>query len=128
MIFTLDKRELEIMELFWREDRALTHADISKLLEDTVGRNTVYLHLNTLLDKGAIQTGPSVRRGRTYGRTFIAAITKSKYMAMQVAGFVRDDDERLRSVFAALIDTTYIDSATLDELSAIIEQKRKELD
>ena len=67
------KGELEIMELLWGQERALTHAEISDRLKETTGRNTVYLHLNSLLAKGAIQIGPSVRRGRTYGRTFLAA-------------------------------------------------------
>lgn len=75
-MYSLKKGELEIMELLWRKGRALTHAEISELLKDTIGRNTVYLHLNRLLDKGAIQIGPSVRRAGPMEELSLPPLTK----------------------------------------------------
>ena len=126
-MYALNKRELKIMELLWHENRALTHADISELITDTVGRNTVYLHLNNLLNKGIIQTGPSVRRGRTYGRTFVAAISKAEYFAMQVINMADVDDAALHNVFAYFLGSKHITSEALDEMEQRIQQKRREL-
>lgn len=126
-MYSLKKGELEIMELLWHEGRALTHAEISERLKDTIGRNTVYLHLNRLLDKGAIQIGPSVRRGRTYGRTFVAAINKAEYLATQVADAAQTDDKTLQNVFAYFLGSQHVTNETLDELEKRIQQKREEL-
>lgn len=126
-MYSLDKRELEIMELLWREDRAVTHAEISEGLKAAPGRNTVYVHLNNLLEKGTIQTGPSVRRGRTYGRTFLAAISKAEYLAMQVADVAQVDDGTLKNIFAYFLGSQHVTCETLDELEKSIAQKRREL-
>lgn len=126
-MYTLEKKELEIMELFWHEDRALTHADIRELLTDHISRNTVYQHLNNLLDKGALQTGPSVRRGRTYGRSFVATISRAEYFAMQVADVVDADDTTLYTVFSYFLGSKNITNDTLDKLEKRIQQKRRDL-
>lgn len=123
----LKKGELEIMELFWREGQALTHADICEQLKDA-SRNTIYLHLNHLLKKGMIQTGPSVRRGRTYGRTFTAAVSKGEYLAMQVVDEAQADNQTLQNVFAYFLRSDHITPETLDELEKRIQQRKKELD
>lgn len=127
-MYLLKKGELEVMEIFWRENRPLTHADLLELLKGVVGRNTVYLHLNNLMEKGAVEAGPSVRRGRTYGRTFTAAISKAEYFAMQVADMPDSDDRALKNVFAYFLGSKNVTSDTLDELEKRIEEKRRELE
>lgn len=126
-MFSLKKGEMDVMEVFWREARPLSHADLCELLDGIVGRNTIYLHLNNLLKKGAIQTGPSVRRGRTYGRTFSAAITKAEYYAMQVADSAEADDATLCNVFSYFLGSKHVTEQTLDELEKRLEEKRREL-
>lgn len=121
------KGELEIMELLWGQERALTHAEISNRLKETTGRNTVYLHLNSLLAKGAIQIGPSVRRGRTYGRTFLAAVSKAEYLASQVVDVAQGDSKTLQTMFAYFLGAGDVTNETLDELEKRIQEKRKEL-
>ncbi len=127
MVYVLKKGELRVMELFWRENRPLTHAELLDMLKGVAGRNTVYLHLNSLLEKGAIETGPSVRRGRTYGRTFVAAITKAEYFAMQVADMADADDAALKNVFSYFLGSKHVTNETLDELEKRIEEKRRSL-
>ena len=115
------------MELFWHESQALTHADICEQLKGNVSRNTVYLHLNHLLNKGFIQTGPSVRRGRTYGRTFVAAISREEYLARQVVDAAQSDNATLQNVFSYFLGSEHVTNETLDELEKRIQQKRREL-
>lgn len=126
-MFTLDKKELAIMELFWREDRNLTHKEVVSLLGNSANQNAVYLHLNTLLDKGAIQVGPSVRCGRTYGRTFVATITKTEYATLQAKNYIGNDEQILRNVVSMFLGSNQITSQTLDALEEKIQQKRRAL-
>ncbi|HIY33335.1 MAG TPA: BlaI/MecI/CopY family transcriptional regulator [Candidatus Evtepia faecavium] len=117
-----------MMELFWRENRPLSHGDLSELLKDTMSRNTVYLHLNNLLDKGFLQTGLSVRRGRTYGRTFTPTVSKTEYYARQVADAARDGDVLLEDVVSYFLGDEHITTATLDEIEKRIQEKRRKLE
>lgn len=126
-MYTLKKGELHVMEAFWRETEPLTHARLCELLDGIVGRNTVYLHLNNLLKKGMIQTGESVRRGRTFGRTFTPIISKSEYYAMQVADSSDADDTTLCNIFSYFLGSKHVTAETLDELEKRIEQKRRDL-
>lgn len=127
-MYALKKGELEIMELFWRENRALTHADICDALKDTMSRNTVYLHINHLLDKSVLCVGPSVRRGRTYGRTFEPTISRTEYYARQVSEAAQEDKTTLDDVFAYFLDSKDITMETLDTLEKRIQKRRRELD
>ena len=127
-MITLDKKELAIMELFWREKKDLTHKDILTLIDKSVSRNAVYMHLNTLLEKGAIKIGPSVRCGRTYGRTFSPTISKEEYAATQVKDCISADEQTLRHIFSMFLGSNQVTSQTLDALEEKIRQKRKELD
>lgn len=115
------------MELLWQAPQTLTHADICEQLKSDVSRNTVYLHLNHLLDKGFIRIGPSVRRGRTYGRTFVAAISRAEYLAKQVVEAAQSDNTTLQNVFTYFLGADYITNETLDELEKRIQEKRGEL-
>ena len=93
-----------------------------------MSRNTVYLHLNNLLDKGFLQTGLSVRRGRTYGRTFTPTVSKTEYYAKQVADAAKDGDVLLEDVVCYLLGDEHITTATLDEIEKRIQEKRRKLE
>lgn len=123
----LKKGEREIMDLFWQENRPLSQADISEKLKDTMSRNTVYLHLNRLLDNGFLQPGLSVRRGRTYGRTFTPTVSKTEYYAKQVTDAAKDEDVLLEDVVAYFLGDEAITEATLDEIEKRIQEKRRKL-
>lgn len=126
-MITLDKKELAIMELFWHEKKDLTHKDILTLIDKSVSRNAVYMHLNALLEKGAIQIGPSVRCGRTYGRTFSPTISREEFTATQLKDCIMSDEQTLRHVFSMFLGSNQVTSQTLDALEEKIQQKRKEL-
>ena len=123
----LKKGEREIMDLFWQENRPLSQADISEKLKDTMSRNTVYLHLNRLLDNGFLQPGLSVRRGRTYGRTFTPTVSKTEYYAKQVTDAAKDEDVLLEDMVAYFLGDETITEATLDEIEKRIQEKRRQL-
>ena len=76
----LTKNEIEIMDVLWREDRALSRGEILSL---SVGKtwmdSSVHILLNSMLRKGAIEEAGFVKCGKTCGRTYAAAISVEEY-------------------------------------------------
>lgn len=124
IVISLDKKELAIMDLFWREEKELTHKEVLTQMDHSMSRNAVYMHLNRLLEKGALQVGPSVR----CGRTFAAAISKAEYRALQVNEYMETDEQTLRHVISMFFGSNPVTNQTLDALEEKIQQKRKELE
>lgn len=83
----LTKSEKEIMDVLWRAERALTHAEIvSACVERKWRAKSIFSMLNDLLDKGLLQSVGFVRRGKTYARTFEAVVSQAEYLA----GIIKD--------------------------------------
>lgn len=94
----LSQNEYTFMQLFWREDRPLTRAE---LLKGTGGRNwnpaSIHLILNSLISKGAIFI---TDESKTYGRTYEARMTLEDYVTTGIAAMFPDlePDEALNLV------------------------------
>lgn len=83
----LTKSEKEIMDVLWRAERALTHAEIvSACVERKWRAKSIFSMLNDLLDKGLLQSVGFVRSGKTYARTFEAVVSQAEYLA----GIIKD--------------------------------------
>ncbi len=81
----LTKSEMEIMDVLWGSDEPLSRSDLlSRSEEKTWKDSSVYILLNSLLEKGAITEAGLVRRRKTYGRTFAPAMTREEYFAMTI--------------------------------------------
>lgn len=84
----LTKSEKEIMNVLWRAERALTHAEIAAACVERKWRaKSIFSMLNDLLDKGLLQSVGFVRSGKTYARTFEAVVSQAEYLA----GIIKTD-------------------------------------
>jgi len=76
----LTKNEIEIMDVLWREDRALSRGEILSLSTDkTWMDSSVHILLNSMLKKGAIREAGFVKCGKTCGRVYEAAFSCEEY-------------------------------------------------
>ncbi len=76
----LTKNEIEIMDVLWRENRALSRGEILNLSVDkTWMDSSVHILLNSMLKKGAIREAGFVKCGKTCGRVYEAAFSCEQY-------------------------------------------------
>lgn len=128
----LSPNELEVMDLLWTEDRALTRTEIINLSPNKSWKpSTIHLLLNSLLKKEVIRVDGFKQTGKNYGRTFAAAITRAAYTAQELSQrFPKDATSGqvdFVGVFAAMVKDTQIDEATLNELQQILDEKKRTL-
>ena len=85
----LTKNEIEVMDVFWGVGRPLSRAELLHLSVDKSWQsNSVHILLNSLLKKGALREAGFVRSGKTYGRTFEAALSCEEYCAATLCSSV----------------------------------------
>ena len=122
----LTKSELEIMNVVWRANRPVSRNDIIALSENKSWKDgSIHILLNGLLKKEAIREDGFVKCGKTYGRLFSANISCEDYYAEEV--FAAGGKESIPVMLSALIRRDDLDIALVDELEAILEEKRKEI-
>ncbi len=132
-LFSLSKKEKELMDIFWDAEAPLSRVEILERAEQrkcSWKPNSIHILVNSLLDKKAVQVAGFYLSSRKLGRTFEPAITREQYAVMQVelaAGRARDEGVTSPDkLVAALIDDS-ADGASLDEMVEIIEAKKKEI-
>lgn len=86
-LFTLSKKEMELMLLLWDAEKPLARQEIldrAAARECSWKPNSIHILLNALLEKEAVQvTGFSLDSHRL-SRTFEPAVSKEEYSRMQV--------------------------------------------
>ena len=119
----LTKSELEIMDVLWASDVALSRSDLLERSEEKSWKDSsIHILLNGLLQKGAIKESGYVKRSKTYGRTFLPSMTREAYFANMIFSF------RHKPQIVGLMEVLLSrDDITPDELDAIEEllAKRK---
>ena len=76
----LTKNEIEIMDVLWKENRALSRGEILSLsTEKNWMDSSVHILLNSMLKKGAIREAGFIKCGKTCGRVYEAAFTCEEY-------------------------------------------------
>lgn len=128
----LSQNELEVMELLWSENCALTRTEIIDLSPNKSWKpSTIHLLLNSLLKKEVIRVDGFKPTGKNYGRTFAAAMTREVYTAQELSQrFPKSASSKqidLVGVFAAMVENTQIDEKTLDELQQILNREKRKL-
>lgn len=100
----LTKNEIEIMDVLWKENRALSRGEILSLSEEKSWMDSsVHILLNSMLKKGAIREAGFVKCGKTCGRVYEAALSCEEYYVSTFdstrmkPGFVKLTEAYLRS-------------------------------
>ena len=120
----LTKSEMEIMDVLWGSDKALSRADLLAHSEEKTWKDSsVHILLNGLLQKGAIQEAGLVKCSKTYGRVFAPTMTREEYYARTI--FSHRHKPQIVGLFAALLDREDITDQDLQSIQQLIDQKRK---
>lgn len=114
----LTKNELEIMDVLWREGRALARGEILSLSEEKSWMDSsVHILLNSMLKKGAIQEAGFVKCGKTCGRVYEAALSCEEYYVSTLDSTrTRPDIVKLMEAYLTRIGVKKGESAALREL------------
>ena len=118
----LTRKELEVMEILWANDRPLTASDIKE--KHTVNPNTVDACLRTLLKKEMIKVADIVYSNTVLCRSYTPVLTRDEYWAScyrQSAG-----DKNTTQLIARFIDETD-DLEEISELEDLLLKKKNEL-
>lgn len=87
--YHLTPSESAVMQILWNSKDPMTQLgiiDAAKTNETlTWKERSIFSMLNSLLEKGMIKEEGFVRSGKTYARTFVAAMTKAEYYARMVS-------------------------------------------
>lgn len=128
---SLSKSEYEVLTLLWTKNQGLTASEINSCCEDKSWKDaSIHTILANMIDKGAVDVDGVVRSGRTYGRTFKAAITPEEYSMMQIkqnALFTNDRRSSITKLFAHLIDSEEVNLETISKIEALLKKKKEEL-
>ncbi len=123
-MMNLTKNEIEVMDVFWEADKPLSRGDLLKLsVEKSWKSNSVHILLNSLLKKGTLREAGFVRSGKTYGRTFEAAVTCEEYYA-GVIGTTTKTRPSAPALFAAMLNQLELTEEDLDGVEEVLRQKR----
>lgn len=122
----LTKNEIEIMDVLWREDRPLSRGDILAISTDkTWMDSSIHILLNSMLKKGALKEAGFVKRGKTCGRVYGAALTCEEYYISTFDSTKRKPE--LAKLLRAYFETNMVDAKTLAELEQIINEEKAKL-
>lgn len=119
----LTKNELEIMDVLWREDRALSRGEIISLSEEKSWMDSsVHILLNSMLRKGAICEAGFVKCGKTCGRVYAAAVTVEQYYASTFDSTQKKPD--FAKLLQAGIEMYGISSETAEKMEKILKEHK----
>lgn len=105
----LTKNEIEIMDVLWKEERALSRGEILSLSEEKSWMDSsVHILLNSMLKKGAIREAGFVKCGKTCGRIYEAALSCEEYYVSTL------DSTRMKPSIVKLVEA-YVQQTGLSE-------------
>lgn len=126
-MINLSNNEYRVMEVFWKEQRSITRAEILERMKQCENWNpaSINMVMSKLLKKGYIKAVNS-----DYIRLYDALVSRDDYTAEYVVNGTpgRKNKERLFSVVSGLIKSD-IDDEDIEALKKMLEdrkQRRKE--
>lgn len=118
----LTRSEMEIMDVLWNEGKPLSRSDLLQRNEEKSWKDSsVHILLNGLLQKGAIEEAGFVRRSKTYGRTFVATMTREQYFATNIFSHRYQPD--MIALFAALLSRPEADETVVESLKEMLNNR-----
>lgn len=119
----LTKSEMQIMDVFWESEKALSRSDLLERSADKSWKDSsVHILLNGLLQKGILREEGFVKRSKTYGRTFLPTMTREAYFAQNV--FSHRHKPRIVELMAALLDRPDITPEQLSRIHRLVAEKQ----
>lgn len=118
----LTHSEMEIMELFWSADRPLSRVDILKNPAPRSWKDSsIHILLNGMLQKKVIREAGHVKHGKTFGRTFLPAVTREQYFAKLIYSYDRKPDPV--KLISEILKQDNISDLQLQQLSDLIQKR-----
>ncbi len=122
----LTKSEMQIMDVLWASDVPLSRSDLLERSEEKTWKDSsVHILLNGLLAKGAIREAGFVKRSKTYGRTFLPAMTREEYYAAAIYSHTHKPEFTL--LLEALLKQQKITAEQLQQAAAMIQESKDNL-
>lgn len=119
----LTKSEMQIMDVFWASEDPLSRSDLLERSDEKTWKDSsVHILLNGLLAKGAIREAGFVKRSKTYGRTFLPALTREEYFATTI--FSHTHKPRFVGLVKALLERKDISAEELDQIEVLVQQRK----
>lgn len=119
--------EYLLMELFWKENRPLSRAEI---LKGTTGRSwnpaSVHLIINSMLSKNLIKISDENKK---YGRTYEGIMTEDEYLRRCIDESLpgKTKQYKLMGTVMALVNAEGVTEEDIKNLEAMLEEKRQAL-
>lgn len=122
----LTKSEMQIMDVLWESDTPISRSDLLERSEEKTWKDSsVHILLNGLLAKGAIQEAGFVKRSKTYGRTFVPALTREEYFATTI--FSHAHKPQFVGLIQALLSREDITASEIEQIEELVVEKKKSL-
>lgn len=124
----LTKSEMEIMDVFWDSEQALSRADLlerSKERSKSWKDSSIHILLNGLLQKQVIHEAGFVKRNKTYGRIFLPSMTREGYFASSIFG--HPSKPQVVGLFRELLRRPEVTAADLEALIDLAAQVKQNL-
>lgn len=123
----LTKSEEQIVELLWSCGEPLTSSEIIRNSVDKTWKDSyVHLLINSLMEKGIIEVAGFKKATKNYARTFTPTMSREEYLVLSLTKSKNYNQAQLPKFFKAFIAKT-TDSGLLDELEAVIKNRKAEL-
>ena len=118
----LTKSEMQIMDVFWASETPLSRSDLLERSEEKTWKDSsVHILLNGLLAKGAIREAGFVKRSKTFGRTFLPAMTREQYFATTI--FSHTYKPNFVGLVEALLQREDITSEELIRVGTLVQNR-----
>lgn len=123
----VSRNEYLFMELFWKEKRPLSRAEI---LKGTAGRDwnpaSIHLIINSMLSKKLIKI---TDEGKKYGRTYESIVTQEEYVRQFVDDCLpgKTNQQKLLDIVTALTNREGVSEKDIEDLEKMLAGKREGL-
>ena len=122
----LTKSEMQIMDVLWASSVPISRSDLLEQSEEKTWKDSsVHILLNGLLQKGAIKEAGFVKRSKTYGRTFVPALTREEYFATTI--YSHRHKPEFVGLIKALLERKDITSDQIRQVEELVQVKKQHL-
>lgn len=116
----LTRSEMEIMDVLWEVGEPLSRSDLlTHSGEKTWKDSSVHILLNSMLQKNLIREAGFVKRGKTYGRTFLPTMTREEYFAATV--YSHRYKPQLVGLIGALLKQVPVSPEEMEQLRELLK-------